>query len=120
MVEVFTDDTLGDYTQALGPEVISVGLPNLIASMHQNLGAGSTCGPTHHNVGNFRVTVDGDTAEAKVHYYAVHLGLGAHAGAIYSMWGQYNDKLVRTKDGWRIKNRVYHAYITDGPVVTSR
>ena len=118
MHEVFTADTFGDYTDSL-PGVTTSSRDQLVASMHQNLGPDSQCGPTHHNVGNFRVSVDGDRAKAKVHYYAVHAGKGEHEGAVYSMWGQYEDDLVRTPHGWRVKDRVYKCYLTDGPVVTT-
>lgn len=117
--EVFVADATGDYTQALGPGVISPDRASLIASMHANLGPNSNCGATHHNVGNFRIAVDGDSARAKVHYYAVHLGQGDFPGALYSMWGQYDDVLVRTPDGWRVKARVYTCALSQGPVVTS-
>lgn len=117
--EVFTAEATGDYSQALGPGVISPDRASLIASMHANLGPQSNCGPTHHNVGNFRIAVDGDTARAKVHYYAVHLGQGDFPGALYSMWGQYDDELVRTPQGWRVRARVYTCSLSQGPIVTS-
>lgn len=117
--ELFTPDATGDYTQALGPGVISPDRASLIASMHANLGPASNCGPTHHNVGNFRIAIDGDRARAKVHYYAEHLGQGDYPGELYSMWGQYDDELVRTDEGWRIAKRVYTCAISRGPVVTS-
>ena len=60
----------------------------------------------------------GDTAKAKVHYYAVHKGLNKYDGEIYSMWGEYVDDLVRTPAGWRVKNRLYRSIMTEGPVVT--
>ncbi|PTD24456.1 nuclear transport factor 2 family protein [Sphingomonas fennica] len=119
MHEVFTEDATGDYTQALGPGVISPDRASLIASMHANLGPDSNCGATHHNVGNFRVRVDGDHAHAKVHYYAEHLGQGDYAGEQYSMWGQYEDDLVRTVDGWRVKARVYTCAISHGPAAVT-
>lgn len=115
MDEVFTADCVGDYSQALGPGVISPNRASLVASMHANLGEGSTCGATHHNVMNFRIAVAGDCATAKVNYYAVHRGRGAHEGALYSMWGQYADDLVRTADGWRVARRVYTCQLTEGP-----
>ena len=119
MHEVFTEDATGDYTQALGPGVISPNRASLIASMHSNLGRNSNCGPTHHNVGNFRVTVDGDAAHAKVHYYAEHIGQHEQAGAQYSMWGQYEDDLVRTPQGWRVKARVYTCSFSRGPAAVT-
>ena len=112
--EVFTAETRGDYSQALGPGVVIEGLPALVAAMHANLGEGSSCGTTHHNVANFRIAVDGDGATAKVHYIAAHAGAGAHAGADYTMWGEYADRLVRTFEGWRIADRVYTLAVATG------
>jgi 3-phenylpropionate/cinnamic acid dioxygenase small subunit len=119
LTEVFTADTWHDYTQSL-PGVIVTSLAPLLASMHANLGAGSNCGATHHNVGNFRIRVTSDRAEAKVNYYAVHRGIGKLEGALYSMWGLYDDQLVRTPAGWRVARRKYSSFLTEGPVVTSR
>jgi 3-phenylpropionate/cinnamic acid dioxygenase small subunit len=118
MEEVFTADATGDYTQALGPGVISPNRASLIASMHRNLGPGSLCGATHHNVGNFRITLAGDTAHAVVNYHAVHRGTGRLQGALYTMWGHYDDDLVRTPDGWRVAARRYSCSLSEGPVVT--
>lgn len=115
MDEVFTADCVGDYSQALGPGVVSPDRASLVASMHANLGEGSACGATHHNVMNFRIAVAGDRATAKVNYYAVHRGRGTHEGALYSMWGQYADDLVRTAAGWRVARRVYTCQLTEGP-----
>lgn len=115
MDEVFMADCQGDYTQALGPGVISPNRESLIASMHANLGIESNCGATQHNVNNFRITVNGDTAQAKVHYYAVHRGLRDFEGQLYSMWGQYEDDLQRTGSGWRIAHRVYVCFLSEGP-----
>jgi hypothetical protein len=81
MTGVFTHDAVQDYSTAYG-NVVN-GVEPLIASMHANLGEGSNCGPTHHNVVNFRVSVDGDTAESRAHYYAVHKGLNAYEGQVY-------------------------------------
>jgi 3-phenylpropionate/cinnamic acid dioxygenase small subunit len=121
MHEVFTPECQGDYTQSLGPGVISPNRASLIASMHANLGPDSNCGATHHNVLNFRIKVDGDTAKAKVQYYAVHRGRADFEGALYSMWGLYDDDLIRTADGWRVANRVYSCYLSEGPQgVTSK
>jgi len=113
--DVFLDEATGDYSQALGPGVVSPNLKSLIASMHLNLGAGSNCGPTHHNVGNFAIQVEGHTATSTVHYYAVHRGINDYAGQLYSMWGQYEDQLEKTAAGWRVKARVYKCFLSEGP-----
>ncbi|MCJ1885080.1 nuclear transport factor 2 family protein [Pseudomonas sp. LA21] len=115
LADVFMDEATGDYTQALGPGVISPNLASLVASMHLNLGKGSNCGTTHHNVGNFSIEIDGKSASTRVHYYAVHRGINDCAGALYSMWGQYEDRLEKTASGWRVKARVYKCFLSEGP-----
>ncbi|MDP3674914.1 MAG: nuclear transport factor 2 family protein [Novosphingobium sp.] len=112
--EVFTPDTRGDYTQALGEGVVTEGLAMLVAAMEANLGAGSHCGATHHNVTNFDIAVEGDAATAQVHYIAAHAGVGALAGRHYTMWGEYDDHLVRTEEGWRVSERIYTLAVATG------
>jgi len=118
LVEVFTRDAHQDYRQTLGPAGLMQGTEPLIAGAKLHMGEGSNCGATHHNVMNFRIAVSGDTATAKVHYYAVHRGVRKHEGALYSMWGEYDDQLIRTAEGWRVKHRMYRSFLTEGPVVT--
>jgi len=120
MDEVFCEDVVSDYTKAYGPEALFTNLRPVIERMQGNLGPGSYCGATHHNVCNFRIQVDGDTALSKVHYYAVHRGLGKYEGALYSMWGEYDDQLVRLPVGWRVKHRKYSIFLSEGPVVCAR
>lgn len=118
MGEVFTEDTVGEYAQYNN---VVYGLPDLIKALHFNLGAGGNCGNTQHNVGNFRIAVEGDSAYAKTHFYAVHEGLNRFAGEVYSMWGEYEDRWVRKSEGWRVAHRIYHVFLTQGPAgVVSR
>ena len=116
--EVFTPDTYGHYSFSNGTSAESKDRAQLIASMHANLGKTSLCGATAHNVMNFRIRVEGDRAFAKVNYFAVHRGLGPFNGALYSMWGVYDDELVRTKSGWRVAKRNYTNALSEGPLVT--
>lgn len=67
---------------------------------------------THHNVLNFRITVDGGRARAKVHYYAVHQIVAD--GPILSLWGEYDDDLLRTPAGWRVDERRYSTWLREG------
>ena len=112
MTEVFSQDTRGEYAQYNN---VVEGVDTLIAAMHHNLGEGSNCGRTQHNVNNFRIQVDGDRASGKCHFYAVHEGLGRFTGEMYSMWGEYEDEWTRTAQGWRVARRVYHVFLTEGP-----
>jgi 3-phenylpropionate/cinnamic acid dioxygenase small subunit len=115
--EVFTPDTIGDYTQTYGAGAVREGLPVLIELMTRNLGRNSGCGPTQHNVGNFRITVDGDAAESRVNFYAVHRSVTG-AAALFSTWGEYHDSWLRTAAGWRIRSRHYRTFLTEGSAAT--
>ena len=60
---------------------------------------------TQHLMGNHLVNVAGDTATAKTYVRAMHHKHEKDGGDIYHMMGHYEDELVKTPDGWRIKNR---------------
>jgi 3-phenylpropionate/cinnamic acid dioxygenase small subunit len=108
MGEVFTDDVIGVYN---GMEV--PGLQQLIDSGNENM-TRETIARTQHNVLNFRIEIEGDAAHCVTNYYAVHQGAGDFAGEIYSMWGEYDDKLRRTPAGWRIHRRDYTTFFVEG------
>jgi ketosteroid isomerase-like protein len=114
LVGVFSEDTVGDYRAVPGKLLIG-SRDDLLKNMWNNLGPGSFCGRTHHNVTNLRLEVDGDTAESWAHYYAVHEGALDYEGELYVMWGEYHDQWVRTDEGWRVKVRGYDPFITRGP-----
>jgi len=116
--EVFTADCLGDYRNTNGK--IQEGLAPLIAHLKHGMGPGADCGPTHHNVCNFRISVDGDRAESRAHFYAVHRGVNHYEGAMYTCWGEYADSWIRTTRGWRVSRRVYRNFLTEGPVAIVR
>ncbi len=108
MDEVYTADTVGMYN---GMEV--AGLDALIASANINMGRDNIA-RTQHNVSNFRIDINGDEARCVSNYYAVHLGAGQFEGEIYTMWGEYDDTLLRTPQGWRIARRDYTTFFTEG------
>jgi 3-phenylpropionate/cinnamic acid dioxygenase small subunit len=112
--DVFTDDAVGDYRSSNG--ILQHGLAPLVARLHIGMGAGSDCGATQHNVSNIRIAVDGDSAVSSAHFYAVHAGLGPFEGRIYTCWGRYDDIWTRTPAGWRVRERGYRNFLTDGPV----
>jgi 3-phenylpropionate/cinnamic acid dioxygenase small subunit len=112
--DVFTEDAVGDYRSSNG--ILQQGLAPLVERLHRGMGKDSDCGATQHNVFNIRIDLEGDGATSKAHFYAVHAGLGRFAGQIYSCWGQYDDRWVRTPAGWRVRERLYANFLTDGPV----
>ncbi|MEV6925731.1 nuclear transport factor 2 family protein [Dactylosporangium sp. NPDC051485] len=58
-------------------------------------------GRTHHMVSNFRVSFDGDTAEASVRVKAYHVGIGDKAGLFEESLGTFDASVARTPEGWR-------------------
>ncbi len=63
------------------------------------------CGPSQHLLGNTRIQVAGDEAETACYVRAAHAGSGERAAQVYEVWGEYCDQLVRTPEGWRIRER---------------
>lgn len=59
-----------------------------------------------HQISNFEIDVDGDTATAKSRFIFVMRGEGG--APTNELSGQYHDRLVRTDDGWKIAERVDH------------
>jgi ketosteroid isomerase-like protein len=56
---------------------------------------------THHLLGNQVVTVDGDTAHLRTYVTASHV-LASDNDTMVILWGIYDDRLVRTAEGWKI------------------
>lgn len=61
---------------------------------------------TQHFLGNHQVTIDGDTATHRCQMQGVHVKRGTEGGDNYWISGYYDDKLVRTPEGWRITFRL--------------
>lgn len=76
----------------------------------------SQCGPTQHLLGNVRIEVDGDEAQAKCYLQAIHAGLGDYEGRTLTVWGEYRDRLQRTGEGWRIVHRELAAIHSEGDI----
>jgi hypothetical protein len=93
---VFTQDATVDYSTVGGT---SGGYPEVKAWLEQML---ASFEGYQHFITNRAVTVDGDTATARS-YLLNPTSIGG--GALMFVGGFYNDRLVRTPDGWRIAHR---------------
>ena len=60
---------------------------------------------TQHLVCNVVVRLDGDRAASRCYLQAQHVKDGTPGGDHFIIAGRYDDKLVRTPDGWRIRER---------------
>ncbi len=94
MAEVFTLDAIA-YGQR--------GLDAITANTIRYLG---NCGPSQHLIGNHRITVDGDAAEAVSYVRAFHSSVPGRPTQHWDFLGEYHDELRRTPTGWRITQRV--------------
>lgn len=76
---------------------------------------------SQHLVGNHQVAVDGDSATHRCQLQSQHVKRGTPGGDNFLIGGVYEDRVVRTPDGWRIAHRTLTAIWTDGnPAVVGR
>jgi len=102
--EVFAADVQGNYGGAYQIKSRDK-LVRLIKSM---LGG---CGPTQHLLGNYFISVDGNTASSRCYVRAAHVGKGDLKDVLYEVWGEYKDKLALIDGAWKITYRelwIYH------------
>lgn len=97
----FTPDGEADFGNLAGVGVLDSpqALVDLCRGALQDLQA------TQHLQGNYVVEVDGDAAQASCYFQANHFLEGAPGGNVFTVWGKYRDRFVRTADGWKIKHR---------------
>jgi 3-phenylpropionate/cinnamic acid dioxygenase small subunit len=60
---------------------------------------------TQHLISNVAVRLDGDQAESSCYLQAQHVKTGTPGGDSFIIAGRYDDKLIRTTAGWRIRER---------------
>lgn len=95
---IFTPDARIDYSKAGGP---NTDLKTIKKFLKENLGDL----PRQHLISNHQIKMHGDIAEVRCLCYNP-LELPPHGEEIM-LWGLwYNDKCVRTQDGWKIKEKI--------------
>lgn len=99
--DVFTPDAAIDYTSSGG---IRGAYPEIKQWLARTLAAFPM---TQHLLANVDVVVDGDTATARS-AFSNPMGAATRAGPlhVFQIGGRYDDRLVRTADGWRIAERL--------------
>lgn len=60
---------------------------------------------SQHMVATHQIRIDGDTATCRCYLQAQHIKKDTPGGDHYMVGARYEDKLVRTPDGWRIAER---------------
>jgi hypothetical protein len=106
---VFTDDGVGDYTA-------SGGIRGTVSEIQEWLArALAIFTVVQHLVTNVQVEIDGDEARSRCYLFNP-LGWAGEDGRTVMLYcgGIYRDRLVRTPDGWRIRERVIETLYLDG------
>lgn len=103
LTKVFHPDVEVNY----GDEYKLSGRDNVLAMIQSMLGG---CGPTQHLMGNFRIAVDGDSADCECYVRAAHAGKGERSELFYEVWAEYQDKLVKVDKQWLITERTMRVY----------
>jgi 3-phenylpropionate/cinnamic acid dioxygenase small subunit len=98
----FTDDVQADYGEGVGSWSSVDAITDYMTAMHADMV------DTKHRLTNFVIEVDGDSATASTYVHAV-LVVTNDPLTWYEPVGHYEDRLVRTSEGWRISHRVYHS-----------
>ena len=107
--DIFTADATADFATA-GVHDGRDGIKQRIEVALGSLDA------SQHFVANHQVWVDGDTARHRCQMRAQHVRHAADGGPNYMVAGRYEDRLVRTADGWRIAHRDLIISWTDGNI----
>lgn len=107
------DVFVADATATFGGSGLLDGLPAITAQCRAALGP---LDASQHLVSNHEVAVDGDAATHRCELVARHRRRGAADGPEYLVVGRYDDRFVRTPDGWRITARVLTVTWDDGNV----
>lgn len=98
---VFTPDAFIDYTASGGTKGV---FPQVKAWLAEVLAMFSM---TQHIIANFEISVNGDKATSRcVFYNPMQFAQPEETKPMFWVGGYYNDKLIRTPNGWRITQRI--------------
>jgi hypothetical protein len=101
---------LPDATAVLGAGEVT-GFEAIWGRIHSVL---SRLDASQHVLGSQLVEVEGDTGQSRCYFVAQHIRSGLQGGPHYIVAGKYEDDVVRTPAGWRIKRRVLTTIWTEG------
>jgi hypothetical protein len=95
---IFTHDALIDYSKAGGPKTNLITIKRFLL---ENLGDL----PRQHLISNFQIKIQGDQATVRcICHNPLEMPPNGKEVMLWGLW--YNDKCIRTKEGWRIKEKV--------------
>jgi len=68
---------------------------------------------TSHHVSNVQIAFL-SSDRAAVHSYAI-VRVAPASGPATTVWGEFEDRVARTAEGWRFDSRIWRAHLQDGP-----
>lgn len=95
--DVFTPDVVADL--GVGGQN---GINEVIARVSSALGK---LDDSQHIVATHQIRIDGDSATCRCYLHAQHIKRDTPGGDHYIVGARYEDRCVRTADGWRIAER---------------
>lgn len=110
VASLFTPDAHLDYTSSGGP---AGDRDDVLEWVRSSLPAVSL---TQHLLTNRRIRVGGDTARVRTELLNPLLFDGEGGTQLLLLGGRYDDRLIRTDEGWRILHRVHTTTWTAGPM----
>jgi 3-phenylpropionate/cinnamic acid dioxygenase small subunit len=106
-----TDTVRFDMTSLVGGEPADVPADEIVAGWTRGL---APIESVHHQVGNFRIAIHGDEADAFCYGLALHYRRTASGRNTRTFVGSYDFKLVSTDDAWRISAFRFGLKFIDG------
>lgn len=107
----FTDVVRFSMTSLAGGEPRDVPADEIVAGWTHGL---APIESVHHQAGNFRVSVQGDVADAFCYAIALHYRRTASGRNTRTFVGSYDFKLVRADDMWRVNAFQFNQKFLDG------
>ena len=106
-----TTASMPDTTSDGARSRLMKGIDEILARYRRGL---SKLDATHHMVTNHEITVESDSARHSCLVHAQHVRRDAAGGPHFTIGGRYEDQLIRTPHGWRIRHRELVVTWTEG------
>jgi len=109
---IFLDETIFDLSSWSGQPARKLDADRVVAAQARIF---AELAVTQHFITNHRISIDGDHARVLAHMRAEHWSDVSGPGqGRYTMFGYYDDKLVRSADGWKIAEMQLNVTRTEG------
>ena len=108
---VFTDEIEMDFSASIGDGLVTMAADDWVDAVRPFFEA---LDGTQHIAMPLTIEIDGDDAYVRSMLHAQHYLPNDRGGAVQTMVGYYDNWLVRTDDGWRIRRMVQHITWNEG------